>query len=128
MTTKTTLAPHEHPPGIMVYEFWAETDDGGEGPHSGPFRAFLERHGIGLAGPSFINGNPLRVLKQPDGTFWVDAWRAVGDDGREAPLCPHCPACVQQERIWVPLNGQVPLMPGAYVREDTGLPVVSVTG
>lgn len=86
-------------------------------------RAGLEmlwRHGIGAPADddkperhAFLDGCGLTVFRHDDGSLWMLAWRAAGNDAVNAPLCPTCPACLRTEQILVPATGPFPLIPDA---------------
>lgn len=70
-------------------------------------REFLTAHGVDP--DRFVVGNPICVRRFDDGELWVDTWQAVAmsEDGGTL-LCEHCPHCVRQERVKVPLAAAVP--------------------
>lgn len=84
---------------------------------------FLRAHDIEPL--SFIIGNPLVVRARCDGGLWLDTWRATATGPDGYLLCEHCPHCIRQERVTVPLVAPVPaaFVPGAYVK-DVALGVV----
>lgn len=84
---------------------------------------FLKAHGIDPM--AFLEGNSLRVVARGNGTLWLDTWRAVGNDARTAPACPHCPGCVKRERVVTQLAGPVPLVGGGgYLSKTAEVPTV----
>lgn len=110
--------------GLLVYRFQLDLREcelpAGE---SDLLSDFLDRHEVGVPGqPVFADGGLIDVYRQGNGSYDVYIWRAVGGDGETAPACPHCPACVMQERIRIPLRGRVPYLTGCCVR-DTYVPI-----
>lgn len=84
-------------------------------------KAFLAAHGI----PSnrfMVGDNRIYVRIGSDGGLWLDTWRAVEDADGEKILCEHCPACVRQERVKVPLAMAVPLVVDAYYAREVVVP------
>ncbi|MER7169151.1 hypothetical protein ABT336_24205 [Micromonospora sp. NPDC000207] len=73
---------------------------------------FIAAHGI--APKTVVIGNEVSVRVRCDGSLWLHVWRAVSE---EFPLCPHCPSCLKQEPLVVPLVAQVPpaMLAGAFV-------------
>lgn len=73
--------------------------------------------------------NSLVVEVDDDGDFWLRTWRAVTAGPKvEFRMCPHCPGCVEQEQVRVPLVMPVPELPGAFLDRDSGLPVAEPAG
>jgi hypothetical protein len=91
-------------------------------------KAFLAAHGI--PPNRFMIGDTSIVVRiGPDGGLWLDTWRAIEDDNGKVVLCEHCPACVRQERVEVPLATALPQVPDAfYSRDLTSLNVPSGEG
>lgn len=83
---------------------------------------FLTAHNVSPM--AFMAGNTIYVYERPDGTRYVLLWRALGNDAREAPACPHCPCCVQQELVEATLGAPVPVVGDAYLRDGSDLEVV----
>lgn len=76
-----------------------------------PFLEFLYAHGIRVG--HFIMGNSILVRQHEDDTLWVHTWQAV--EGR--PMCEHCPGCMKQERVVVPLAAPVLNVRGCYLKD-----------
>ncbi len=88
--------------------------------------AFLEAHGVNPL--SLMIGVMLYVRRRPDGTFYLDLWRAVGNvDAMQAPYSTECFRCIKQERIAVPLAAPVPVFADAFITDRNPPPSV-VTG
>lgn len=87
---------------------------------------FLRAHDIEPM--AFVEGNSLCVVVRADGSQWLSTWRAVGNNIMEAPVCPHCPTCVKQERVEVPLTAAPPIVRGAFVSNSAVVPTTGGEG
>ncbi|HEX6969124.1 MAG TPA: hypothetical protein VF174_09980 [Micromonosporaceae bacterium] len=86
---------------------------------------FLRAHGINPL--AFVVGNELVVHEHDDGSLWLHTWRVVGNvPVTEAQTCPHCPACIEQEPVEVPLAAPVPMLPGAWVSDREHVPTIDI--
>lgn len=87
---------------------------------------FLEAHGVNPL--ALMIGVQLKVRRRPDGTFYLDLWRAVGNvDAMHAPYSTQCFSCIRQERIGVTLVAPVPMFADAFITYDDPPPSI-VTG
>lgn len=123
-TDDATLPPVEAHPVVYQCDINRKVDD--DPVSHAAVKGFLEAHGINPS--AIVHGNQLKVRRRPDGTFYVDVWRAVGNvDGLSAPYCPHCPGCIRQERVAVPLVAPVPVFGGVFLTRS-GPPPSEVVG
>ena len=81
--------------------------------------AFLAAHGI----PSqrFLvgcGGVSIYVRIGPDGAPWLDTWRVVAGNDGATIRCEHCPGCVRQERVEMPLAVALPQVADAFYSRD----------
>jgi hypothetical protein len=87
---------------------------------------FLEAHGVNPL--ALMIGVSLHVRRKPDGTFYLDLWRAVENvDAMQAPLSTQCFRCIKQERVAVPLAVPVPVFADVFITYDDP-PPSTVTG
>lgn len=104
------------PTGEVVYQLDVRDHRDYEPEQQKAISGFLTAHGIDPL--AFMLGNTIYVRQRNDGSLWLDTWRAVGNNANTAPLCPHCPACIKQERVEVPLAAPVPRIESAYVNHE----------
>ncbi len=102
----------EQPEGRLVYELHTTEEMHRAESSRVKLSDFLQRQGLdpNLA----IVGNSIQVREHADGSMWLHTWQAFPG----WPLCEHCPTCVKQERVAVPLNQDVALPEGVAVAES----------
>ncbi len=101
----------EQPEGRLVYELHTTDDMHRVESTRVKLSEFLRRHGLDpmLA----MVGNTIQLREHADGSMWLHTWQALPGH----PLCEHCPACVKQERVAVPLNSDAVLPEGGAMLE-----------
>lgn len=83
-------------------------------------KAFLSAHGIEPT--AFLDGNCLTVFMREHALMWLYTWRAVGNDARQAPMCPHCPSCIKQEEVLTPVVTALPAIHNADMPTHVTVP------
>lgn len=78
---------------------------------------FLRACGIEPTHVLIEGGNEITVRILTDGSFLLSTWVSEHDETGRVLLCPHCPACVKQRKVEVPMTTSLPMVPGAYIPE-----------
>lgn len=87
---------------------------------------FLEAHGVNPL--ALMIDVQIKVRRKPDGSFYLDLWRAVGNVNAEhAPYSEQCFKCIRQERVVYPLQAPVPMFGDVFITYDDPPPSI-ITG
>ena len=102
-------------PGKKLYTLHTTDEQNKDPEQQAQIMRFLRAHGIDPELVLVGNGNALDVIQTADYRLWLRAWRATD---KSMVDCPHCPGCIKQEQVIVPLVAAPPIdLPDAHFYE-----------
>lgn len=121
MTDLADLPPVDAHPVVYQCDLHQEYAD--DPTSRAAISTFLEAHGVNPL--ALMIDVQIKVRRKPDGSFYLDLWRAVGNVNAEhAPYSEQCFKCVRQERVVYPLRAPVPVFGDVFITYDNPPPSV----